>query len=50
MLETPPPRTITSGSKISITFASDTPKSSRNDFFQLGKFGLSELLMISDKG
>ena len=49
MLETPPPRTITSGSKISTTFANAKPKFSRNIFFQVSKFELSKFLVISGK-
>ena len=40
MFESPPPRMIRSGSKISITLDNDSAKLLRNAFFQLAKFGL----------
>ena len=47
ILETPPPRTIISGSKISTIFANDNPKFSINLFFQFIKFELFEFDRIS---
>ena len=50
MFETPPPKTITSGSKILITFARPIPKFSRNSFFHCLAFSPDRSCTIDCNG